>query len=127
MSIPWRDVVATILVAIGLFVYGAWAIGAALPAFGDVGAVALAVLVLGIAASASAVVPGFAELLRGSRAYLVVASGLGVVALVGGLWAVLEGESAGLVVLVLATIAMWAMSTARHVGAQRPTQRLGTR
>ncbi len=116
MPIPWRDVLATVLVAASLVIYALWAVGAPLAPFSDVPTIAAAVLVLGIAASASAVVPGFGELLRGSRLYLGAASGLGVIALVGGVWAIAAAEAVALALLVLATIVMWAMSTARHLG-----------
>jgi hypothetical protein len=116
MRFPVRDVIATLLVAVGLVIAGALAIGAPVPGFGTVGAVAVAVLVLGVAASVSAVVPGFDELLRGSRLYLVTASALGVLALGAGVWAVLRDEGVGVAVLVVATVGMWAMSTMRHVG-----------
>jgi hypothetical protein len=113
---PWRDVLATLLVAFSVVIYGMWALGAPLATFSDVPAIAVAVLVLGVAASVSAVVPGFDELLQGSRRYLGVASALGVVALGAGVWAFAAAEPATLAVLVLATIAMWALSTVRHLG-----------
>lgn len=125
MRLPWRDVLATLFVAVSLVVYAAWAIGAGLPGFGEVGAVALAVLVLGVAASMSAVVPGFTELLHGPRLYVGAASAVGLMALVTGLWALVAGEAAALALLVLATLLLWAMSTMRHVGLHRPEQRLG--
>ena len=57
MRLPWRDAVATLLVALALAVYAAWALGMELPEFMTVGAVAAIVLALGVVASASAVVP----------------------------------------------------------------------
>jgi hypothetical protein len=106
-------------------VYAAWLIGVAVP--GEVAGVALIVLVLGIAASMSAVVPAFSELLHGSRFYLAASSALGLVALAAGAWALAAGEPTALVVLVMATLLLWAMSTMRHVGLHRPEQRLGHR
>jgi hypothetical protein len=120
----WRDALATVFVAIALGVYAAWALGVQLPGFATVGAVAFAVLGLGIVASASAVVPGFTELLRGSRGYLAVSSAFGFVALAAGLYALVAGEAAALTVLVLATLAMWAMATARHAVLHRPEERM---
>ena len=125
MSLSWRDSIATILVAIGVVVYGAWVVGSEIPGFSEPAGVAIGVLVLGVAASISAVVPGFSELLRGSKLYLAAASALGVVALGAGVWTIAAGgAAAGLAVLVLATVVLWAMSTMRHVGVGRPRQHL---
>jgi hypothetical protein len=124
MRLPRRDVLATLLVAIALGVYAAWALGVELPGFMTVGAVAAAVLALGVAASASAVVPGFAELLHGSRLYLAMTSALGLLALAAGLFALVAGEAAALTALVLTTVAMWAMATARHAVVARPQERM---
>lgn len=124
MPISWRDSIATILVAVGIVVYGAWVVGPGISGFVEPASVALAVLVLGVAASISAVVPGFNDLLRGSKPYLA-GSALGVVALGAGVWTIAAGgAAAGLAVLVLATVALWAMSTMRHVRVGRPRQRL---
>jgi hypothetical protein len=109
-------------VAVGLVIAGALAIGVPVPGFGTVSAVAIVVLVLGVAASVSAVVPGFGELIHGSRLYLLTASALGVLALGAGVWAVVRDEGGGLAVLVLATVGMWAMSTVRHVGLMGQTR-----
>jgi hypothetical protein len=125
VSLPKRDLFATLLVGVSLVVYVAWAVGIAVP--GEVAGVALAVLLLGVVASVSAVVPAFAELVHGSRLYLGTASALGLAALVAGLWAVVAGEPTAVTVLVVATILLWAMSTMRHVGLYRPQERLGHR
>ena len=119
MHLPTRDLLASLLVGAALALYGAWLIGAAIPLVSDPASVALAVLVLGIGASLSAVVPGFAELLHGSRIYVVTASALGLLALIGGLWALFAAEPLGLALLILATVALWAMSTYRHLAAYR--------
>lgn len=119
MRFPWRDGLATLFVAIALGTYAAFALDRALPGFTSVAAVAVAVLALGVAASASAVVPGFGELLRGSRMYMAVTSALGLVALGTGVWGLVAGEETALSALVLSTLALWVMSTVRHL-AQRP-------
>ena len=123
VSIPKRDVFATLIVGIAMLVYVAWAVGVTVP--GDVAGVALTVLALGVVASVSAVVPAFAELVHGSRLYLGTASALGLAALIAGLWALLVAEPTGLTVLMLATILLWAMSTMRHVALHKPMERLG--
>lgn len=127
MRLPLRDALATLLVLASLVVFATREMGMPLPGFGEVSSVAAAVLALGIAASMSAVVPGFAALLHGSRLYLVTASVLGLLALGAGLWAVFGGEAAGLGALVGATVALWAMSTLRHVAVGRPQQGLAHR
>ena len=127
MRIPWRDAIATVLVAMALAVYGAWALGVKLPEFMTVGAIAATVMALGIIASAWAVVPGFGELLRGSRIYLALTSTLGLIAVGSGLLALVAGEEIALIVLVLATVGMWAMATARHAVLAREHQRIRRR
>lgn len=127
MRIPYRDVLATVLVAASLVVYVAWASGIGLLGTNDVRIATAAVLVLGIAASMVAVVPGFEELLHGSRRYLVVASVAGVIALGAGLFALIGEDPTALAVLMVAMIAMWVMSTMRHASIHRPELRLGHR
>lgn len=117
MRFPWRDAVATLFVAAALGLYAAYEFDRAIPGFTTVAAVTLAVLVLGVAASASAVVPGFGELLRGSRMYMVAASALGLAALVAGIWGLAGGAENAVRLLVLATLVLWAMSSARHLGS----------
>lgn len=125
MALPWRDSIATLLVAVGVVLYGCWAAGISIPGFESIAAVAIGILVLGVVASVSAVVPGFGELLHGSRLYLAATSVLGVLALGGGVYAIATDEPIALAVLILATVVLWVLSTARHVGAHRPQQRLG--
>ena len=125
MRLPWRDSIATILVAIGAIIYVAWLLGSAIPGFSEPVAVAVALLIVGVAASASAVVPGFGELLRGSRLYLVSASALGFVALGAGVWTISGADAnVGLGVLTVATLLLWAMSTTRHLGVGNPRPQL---
>jgi hypothetical protein len=125
MAVPLRDSLATLLVAVGVLLYGCWVAGISIPGFEGIAAVAIGILVLGVAASLSAVVPGFGELLHGSRLYLAGTSALGVLALAGGVYAIVNDEPVALAVLVLATTLLWALSTARHLVLQRPQQRLG--
>jgi hypothetical protein len=120
----WRDGLATVFVAIGLVIYGAWVSGGDILGLESVEAVSLAVLGLGVAASASAVVTGWDELMaHGSRLYVFGASGLGGLALGAGLWAVFGRDPAGAAILVVATVALWAVSTARHLGLHVPALR----
>jgi hypothetical protein len=119
MSIPRRDVVATLLVATATLIYALWLIG---PLDGlTAESVALLVLGLGFVASASAVVPGFAALLAGSKVYLGIASLAGVVALACGALTVMNATEQTLAVLVIATIGLWAGATVRHANVHRPS------
>ena len=116
---PRRDVFATIAIGVAVLVYAAWAAGATIPWVADVMPVTVIVLLLGVAASMSAVVPGWDELIHHWRPYFVAASLLGAVALIAGLWAIATGSSVALGSLVLLTIVLWAVSTIRHVRVQR--------
>lgn len=112
MSMSMRDRIATLLVAAAVVVYGARLLE--LLGGTTVGAVAVVVLVLGVLASASAVVPGFAALLRGSKVYLLIASVLGLAALATGVLTVLNATEITLALLVGATIVLWVLATWRH-------------
>ncbi len=116
---PRRDVFATVLIGIAVLLYMAWAAGVAIPLVADVKPVALLVLLLGVAASMSAVVPGWDELVHDWRLYFGAASLVGLVALIAGVWAIVAGEPAALALMVLMTVVLWAMSTFRHIRVQR--------
>lgn len=119
MSIPWRDRIATVLVATATLVYLLWLTG---PLEGlAASSIAVLVLALGFIASASAVVPGFAALLSGSRLYLALASLGGLVALVCGVLTVTQATEQTLAILVAATIGLWVAATVRHMMVHHPT------
>jgi hypothetical protein len=120
MHLSWRDGLATVLVGLAVVAYGAWALDSGFVGRNEADSVAVAVLALGVAASVSAVVPGFDELWHGSGRYLVVASALGLVALVAGVLAIIWSDAVALSILVISTAALWAMSTARHIGIGKP-------
>jgi hypothetical protein len=115
MRIPPRDVLATVLVGLGIVIYLAWLVGYPAPALDDPAAIAIAVLVLGVAASMSAVVPSFSELMNGSRSYMVVTSLIGLIALIGGLWAIYAADELALAIMVVCTGLLWLVSTMRHM------------
>ena len=118
MSIPWRDRIATLLVATATLIYLLWLMG---PLEGlTASSIAVLVLALGFIASASAVVPGFAALLSGSRLYLTLASLGGLVALVCGVLTVTQATEQTLAVLVVATIGLWVAATVRHTMVHHP-------
>jgi hypothetical protein len=116
---PRRDVFATVLIGVAVLLYMAWAAGVAIPWLADVKPVALLVLLLGVAASMSAVIPGWDELVHEWRLYFAAASVVGLVALVAGVWAIVAGEPAALGLMVLVTVVLWAMSTFRHIRVHR--------
>jgi hypothetical protein len=78
-------------------------------------ALAVAVLLLGLAASVTAVVFGVGEgLLHASKYYLAITSLFGVAALVAGIIVLLNESEAMLATLVGTTVVLWFVSTARH-------------
>jgi hypothetical protein len=122
MHLSWRDGLATAFVGVGALAYGLW-----LADVVTVGArvVTIFVLVLGLAASVTAVVYGVgAGLLRASKVYLGVTSLIGLTAAVAGVWAVVAESETMLELLVATTFVLWLMATVRHVlAAQVPEHR----
>ncbi len=130
MMLLKRDIVATALVAMAGVLYGLWAVDSA-PWNMSTRVTGMVVLVLGFAASASAVVLGFEQLLHGSRAYLAVTSLLGFAAFAGGIWMLITASEAGLGLLVGTMGLLWLISTVHHslLAGARPaegTDRLAT-
>ena len=97
MHLPKRDIIATGLVAV------------AAP-----GVTGVAVLALGFAASASAVVPGFGHLLHGSKAYLAITSLIGLAAAAAGVQMLITASGAGLTVVMAAMAVLWLIATIHH-------------
>jgi hypothetical protein len=113
MRLSWRDGLATVFVAIGAGLYVLWLAGIEVAGPRLLAGI---VLGLGLAASVTAVVYGVgAGLLRASKVYLAIASVLGLVALVAGVMAVVAVNEPMLAALVISTVALWLMSTVRHV------------
>ena len=115
MSLPKKDIIATVLVAVAGVLYVLWLLDVTLPGMNTIRVTGLVILVLGFAASAVAVVPGFDALMHGSRTYLAATALLGLVAFAGGLTMLLWTSSAGLAVLVGAMVVLWAIATAHHL------------
>jgi hypothetical protein len=109
-----RDQAASAFVALATIAYLAWLAGAELPGLSSVRAETAAVLALGFAASASAVVPGFEGLIHGSKTYVGLMSLVGAGALVAGILALVTESEGWLGVLVVTTVVMWFVSTVRH-------------
>jgi hypothetical protein len=127
MFLPRRDIIATSLVAASAVLYLLWLADAALPGMSSVRVTGAAVLALGFAASATAVVPGFEALLHGSRLYLALTSFLGLVALAGGVLMLLSASEAGLAVLMGTMVVLWAIATAHHTVLARAEAATTTR
>jgi hypothetical protein len=114
MHLTRRDRIATVCVGGGVLVAVLWLAGVGSEGITTVRIVTAIVLALGFVASASAVVPGFVELLHGSKLYLAITSLIGLGALAAGIAALVDGSEVMLGLLVVATIALWVISTARH-------------
>jgi hypothetical protein len=117
MHLTRRDVFATVCVGAGVVAAAIVAVGPGTEAATAVRVGTAVVLALGFAASASAVVPGFPVLLHGSKLYLVIASLVGLGALAAGVAALVGANASMLGLLVVATVILWLISTARHVRA----------
>jgi hypothetical protein len=137
MYLPRRDLIATGLVAVAGLLYLLWAIDSALPGMSSTRATGVAVLALGFAASASAVVPGFGQLIHGNRAYLVLTSLIGLAAFAAGVQMLVTASGAGLTVVMAAMAVLWLIATVHHSllaktgaaprGVARQTMRHGPR
>jgi hypothetical protein len=114
MRFPKADIIATVLVAAAGLLYLLWAIDSALPGMSSTRATGVAVLVLGFAASASAVVPGFDQLLHGNRAYLAITSLIGLAAAAAGVQMLITASGAGLTVVMAAMAVLWLIATVHH-------------
>src|SRR5215470_644142 len=90
-----------------------------LPGMSSTQATGLAVLTLGFAASASAVVPAFGHLLHGNKTYLVITSLIGSSAVAVGVQMLITASGTGLTVV---TAAMGHAVAHRHHPSQPPGQ-----
>ena len=114
MHVPGRDLVATGLVIVAGLLYLLWALDSALPGMSGTRATGVAVLALGFAASASAVVPAFDQLIRGNRAYLALTSVIGLAAFAAGIQMLVTASGAGLTVVMAAMAVLWLIATIHH-------------
>jgi hypothetical protein len=113
--LPKKDIIATGAVVVAVVLYVLWLFEATLPAMSSIRGTGLAVLALGFAASATAVVPAFDQLMHGSRLYLAGTSLLGLVALTAGILMLVSASETALGVLVATLLALWIVSTTHHV------------
>ena len=114
MHLPTRDIIATGLVAVAGLLYLLWAIDSALPGMSGTRVTGVAVLALGFAASASAVVPGFGQLLHGSKTYLAITSLIGLAAFAAGVQMLITASGTGLTVVMAAMAVLWLIATIHH-------------
>ena len=114
MYLHKRDLIATGLVIIAGLLYLLWAIDSALPGMSGTRVTGVAVLALGLAASASAVVPAFDQLIRGNTAYLALTSLIGLAAFAAGIQMLVTASGAGLTVLMAAMAVLWLIATIHH-------------
>lgn len=115
MRLTWRDTLATVFVLAAGILYLLWLAEIEVFGMSSPRAIGFVVMVLGVAASVTAVVYGVgAGLLQASKLYLVVTSLIGLGALVAGIMAIVEENEPMLGALVIATAVLWLMSTVRH-------------
>jgi uncharacterized membrane protein len=114
MNVPKKDVIATGLVAAAGVLYLLWATGSSLPGMSGVRATGAAILALGFAASATAVVPSFDQLLHGNKIYMAVTSLIGLIAVIGGVVMLVAESEAGLAVVMAAMVVLWLIATIHH-------------
>lgn len=120
MRLTWRDWMGTALVAAAALMYGVWQSRGEVLGVSEVWALGLIVLLLGLAASVTAVVFGVGEgLLRASKVYLAFASLVGLVALAAGIIVLVNESEAMLATLVGSTVGLWLISTVRHAMGER--------
>jgi hypothetical protein len=114
MRLTWKDAVSTVFMAAIVVIYvaflnstTAWLISSAR---GTAGAVLVLGMVGGCGMSAAA------AQYQGKRAwaYTSFASVLGATALVAGVIALITASTAALAILVVVTLALWLLATARH-------------
>ena len=114
MRLPKTDIIATVLVAAAGLLYLLWAIDSTLPGMSSTRATGVAVLALGFAASASAVVPMFGQLIHGNKTYLVITSLIGLAAVAAGVQMLITASGTGLTVVMAAMAVLWLIATIHH-------------
>ena len=115
MRLTWRDGVATGCVAAAALMYMVWLSEEEVLGISGARALGLIVLLLGLAASVTAVVFGVGEgLLRAPKLYLAITSLIGVAALAAGILVLVNESEAMLAALVGTTVGLWLISTVRH-------------
>jgi hypothetical protein len=116
MRLTWRDALATAFVLVAGALYLRWLDAGEVLGMSSARMVGLTVMLLGLAASVTAVVYGVgAGLLRASKIYLAITSLIGLAAVVAGIWVLVNADETMLAVLVVATGVLWLAATIRHM------------
>ena len=114
MRLTWKDAVSTVFMAAIVVIYVAFLNSTTEWLISSARGTAAAVLVLGIVGGCG--MSAAAEQYQGqrARAYTSFASVLGATALVAGVIALITASTVALAILVVATLALWLVATARH-------------
>ena len=114
MRLTWKDAVSTVLMAAIVVIYVAFLNSTTAWLISSARGTAAAVLVLGIVGGCG--MSAAAEQYQGkqARAYTSFACALGGTALVAGVIALITASTVALAILVVATLALWLVATARH-------------
>ena len=132
MRLTWKDGLATIFVGSAVAVYGFWMAGVEVFGLASARAVALVVLILGVAGCFAArsffeAIYGIGQSSRPPTPYVVVVTTIGIVALAAAIIALIGAGTAALTILVIAMVALWAMATLRHLSMNRSRDLATTR
>jgi hypothetical protein len=114
MRLTWKDAVSTVFMAAIVVIYVAFLNSTTAWLISSARGAAAAVLVLGIVGGCgmSAVAEQYQD--KQAWAYTSFASVLGGTALVAGVIALITASTVALAILVVATLALWLVATARH-------------
>ena len=114
MRLTWKDTVSTVFMAAIAVIYAAFLNSTTAWLISSARGTAAAVLVLGIVGGCG--LSAAAEEYQDKRAwaYTSFASVLGAAALVAGVIALITSGTTALAILVVATLALWLVATARH-------------
>jgi hypothetical protein len=114
MRLTWKDAVSTVFMAAIVVIYVAFLNSTTAWLISSARGTAAAVLVLGMVGGCG--MSAAAEQYQGKRAwaYTSFASVLGATALVAGVIALITASTAALAILVVVTLALWLLATARH-------------
>jgi len=114
VRLTWKDAVSTVFMAAIVVIYVAFLNSTTAWLISSARGTAAAVLVLGIVGGCGMSAAAEQYQGKGARAYTSFASVLGGTALVAGVIALITASTVALAILVVATLALWLVATARH-------------
>ena len=123
MGLTWRDGVTAVFMAAIAVIYAAFLGGTSAWLISSARGTTAAVLVLGMVGGCAIGAAGDLDTgsqRRPARVLRAVATTLGLAALTAGIIGLITGSTVALAVLVVATFALWLISTARHAFTRRP-------